>query len=540
MPTFNDIVLGSERIRTLQRDLKFATEPARQVSLRLELSETMAHLDVVQALQFASEALGYSRKTGQSSAVARSLCMVGWCYLRLSKYRPAHEHLLQAYRMFVTLEDKEGQSRALCRIGEIYRRNGSFSKAYRIFRATLALARSSNAWRTEVDTLIVIGLADLHLMRYGAASDAFLRSMEMAVRGEYFLAVARSTASMGLLAYKLEDYDRAMNQYEDSLALFRRLECRYEEASILNNIGAVHTVLGDIDSALKYLLKAVAAYNEVGSKELEGFAMAAIAKLYVRQNKLTTAAHCERKALQLLREVGSKSSRSFVLIQAGRLALMRDRYERSAELLSRALLLALEAQDIHAEIECRRLLATLYQQQGNHIEALVHHRQYLDSLSLLCDRRREAIDRGIGAFNFVKRIDSHEFPPGDDSVPSGTIVAGEGVKLESELRERGRGTALLSAVMGKDQWKEKQRVELFDEVVDILRGEFIAKLTSSYPTLTPTELKVCSLLKVDLSTKEMARLMNISVHTIETHRKHIRKKMGIGSETSLSAFLMGL
>lgn len=536
MPTFNDIVVSSERVRKLQQELKYATEPSKQVGLRLELSETMAHLDVVQALQFASEALGYSRKTGQSTAVARSLCMVGWCYLRLSRYRPAHEHLLQAYRMFGTLGDEEGQGRALCRIGEIYRRNGAFSKAYQAFHAALTLARNSKAWDTEIDTVIMIGLADLQLMRYRAASDAFVRSMELAVQGKYLLAVARSIASMGLLAYKLGNNERAMKNYEESLILFRQLECRYEEASILNNIGAVHAGLGNIDNALKYLLQAVAGYNEVGSKEHEGFAMAAIAKLYVRQNNLTMAAHCERKAMRLLHGVGSKTSRAFVLIQAGRLALTRERYERGAELLSKALLLASEAQDVHAETECYRLLAMLYDQRGSQVEALSYQRQYLDNLSWLCDRRRDAVESGIVSV-------ATEVPTkGDYRFTEDRSISLDAVRsdFDTALRERGRGSALLSAMMGRKQLEGTRRTEVFDEVVDILRSEFILKLSQVYPALTPTELKICSLLKVDLSTKEIARLLHISVHTVETHRKHIRKKINISTEKNLSSFFMGM
>ncbi|KPA11985.1 Signal transduction response regulator, receiver region domain protein [Candidatus Magnetomorum sp. HK-1] len=45
--------------------------------------------------------------------------------------------------------------------------------------------------------------------------------------------------------------------------------------------------------------------------------------------------------------------------------------------------------------------------------------------------------------------------------------------------------------------------------------------------LTKTELKIASMIKEDLSTKEIATLMDISTSTIETHRKNIRKKIGL-------------
>ena len=56
-------------------------------------------------------------------------------------------------------------------------------------------------------------------------------------------------------------------------------------------------------------------------------------------------------------------------------------------------------------------------------------------------------------------------------------------------------------------------------------------------TLTPTELKVCTLLKSNLSTKEIAEVLNSSIHTVETHRRRIRKKLGLSGQANLTTFL---
>ena len=59
-------------------------------------------------------------------------------------------------------------------------------------------------------------------------------------------------------------------------------------------------------------------------------------------------------------------------------------------------------------------------------------------------------------------------------------------------------------------------------------------------TVTGNELKLSAYLRMNLSTKEIARLMNISVRGIEISRYRLRKKLGISSEVNLFDYLINL
>ena len=71
-------------------------------------------------------------------------------------------------------------------------------------------------------------------------------------------------------------------------------------------------------------------------------------------------------------------------------------------------------------------------------------------------------------------------------------------------------------------------------------GDFFKNLLAAYPDLKPTELKLCSYLRLNLSTKELADVLNKSVRTIENTRFSIRKKMGLGPEENLVAQLIAV
>ena len=71
-------------------------------------------------------------------------------------------------------------------------------------------------------------------------------------------------------------------------------------------------------------------------------------------------------------------------------------------------------------------------------------------------------------------------------------------------------------------------------------GDFYKNLLAAYPDLKPTELKLCSYLRLNLSTKELAEVLNKSARTIENTRFSIRKKMGLGPDDNLVAQLIAV
>lgn len=70
--------------------------------------------------------------------------------------------------------------------------------------------------------------------------------------------------------------------------------------------------------------------------------------------------------------------------------------------------------------------------------------------------------------------------------------------------------------------------------------DFVQKLTNTYPELTSKDIKLSIYLRMNLSSKEIAPLMNISYRGVELHRYRLRKKIQLSSEESLSKFMINL
>lgn len=97
----------------------------------------------------------------------------------------------------------------------------------------------------------------------------------------------------------------------------------------------------------------------------------------------------------------------------------------------------------------------------------------------------------------------------------------------------------LIKTLGEDDNIDKEW-ENFTKHFDKVHSDFVASLKEKHPTITGNELKLSAYLRMNLSTKEIAQLMNISVRGVEISRYRLRKKLGIASETSLFDYLMSI
>ncbi len=79
--------------------------------------------------------------------------------------------------------------------------------------------------------------------------------------------------------------------------------------------------------------------------------------------------------------------------------------------------------------------------------------------------------------------------------------------------------------------------ELFEYNFNQVHEEFFNKLKVSFPSLTHKDLKICAFLRMNMSSKEIAPLLNISIRGVETNRYRLKIKLGITKEDSLRGFL---
>jgi DNA-binding CsgD family transcriptional regulator len=84
----------------------------------------------------------------------------------------------------------------------------------------------------------------------------------------------------------------------------------------------------------------------------------------------------------------------------------------------------------------------------------------------------------------------------------------------------------------QEDWK------VFETNFDRAHDQFLKTLKDNYPELTPSDLRLCAFLRMNLASKEIAPLLGISVRGVENHRYRLRKKLNLEIESSLTEFIL--
>ncbi len=85
-----------------------------------------------------------------------------------------------------------------------------------------------------------------------------------------------------------------------------------------------------------------------------------------------------------------------------------------------------------------------------------------------------------------------------------------------------------------DDWK------LFQEAFNNADKKFLKRIKANHPDLTPNDLRLCAYLRLNLSSKEIAPLLNISPRSVEVKRYRLRKKMNLEHDANLTSYIIEL
>lgn len=105
-------------------------------------------------------------------------------------------------------------------------------------------------------------------------------------------------------------------------------------------------------------------------------------------------------------------------------------------------------------------------------------------------------------------------------------------KFSNQFRLKHIMNKINREIKNKDEWK------LYETNFNELHEDFFKDLLIAYPNLSNKDLKLCSYLKMNMSSKEIAPLMGISIRGVEVHRYRLRKKMNLDGKENLTNYFI--
>lgn len=96
----------------------------------------------------------------------------------------------------------------------------------------------------------------------------------------------------------------------------------------------------------------------------------------------------------------------------------------------------------------------------------------------------------------------------------------------------------LLALVNNNIVSDEENWNMFQANFDRIHENFFRNLKQQYPDLTSGDLRFCALLRLNLPTKEIAKLLNISIRGVDAARYRLRKKFNLSQEDSLTDFMI--
>jgi len=116
------------------------------------------------------------------------------------------------------------------------------------------------------------------------------------------------------------------------------------------------------------------------------------------------------------------------------------------------------------------------------------------------------------------------------------IVTIKGKMKDPESRQNlNKLTLMISQNISIDRDREK-----FQLHVDEQNTRFLQLLSLNFPAMTENEKRLATLLRLNLSSKEIASILNISPKSVEMNRYRLRKKLGVPGDVGLTEFIREL
>jgi tetratricopeptide (TPR) repeat protein/DNA-binding CsgD family transcriptional regulator len=423
-----------------------------------------------------------------------------------------------------SLQDGGMSSRphAMLNMGRIFVRMRDYPTALGYMAEALAMAENMGDPETLAKVLDAIGTVHVQLGDGKVAREYYERSYGLFQECDLEIPAALTLTNIGVACVALDETDEALGHIREALAVFRRCRIPYYLARTLMILGDVQCERGDYRAALEALRESVAVSQSIGNRLGEATALLYNVKAHLGLDEVDCAAEYAGKGIAIAEELNDG-------------ALMYNFYDMLATICERMGDPLLSVRYLRMRIALKEKIEGM---QAQRAAVMLQMQGEVDRMRAELERYREK-----------SRTIEREMEAGRQELASVTLKLTRRDEREEKLEGRLRSYAehstgdVAEALRGmladlKQMKNEEKRWRAFERQFEYLLPGFLQRLSSTHPALTPTELKVCSLVRINLATKDIASILCTSARTIDNHRRHIRVKMSLSPRANLTTVLL--
>ena len=494
---------------------------------------------------------------------------LGSYHYYLANYPEASSFYKEAIGYFEELGNKSQIAAVYNNLGIVLKYMGQPEKALESHQNSLRLKEELGQTGFPIAASVMnIGVIHSELENYELSNEYYRKAEAICIEedDQWRLSMVRSNIAINL--EKEGKQEEALDYYTKSLPFFIEGGYKIEEAKQYNLIGALYFDLDSLNRAQHYFSKAQMLGKEIGELQIEELGTRNVGDVYFEQKRYTAALNNFNKALALSEEAGTDTRRVTTYLRLAKTHAALGNYKQAHDFRKQHFdkydeVYKQENIDKLNELEVKYQTDKKEQQivqQKIEIDLLEQKEKTatLQKLALGGGFGLSLIALGFGFYGYRQRMKSNQL---------------EKEKIEAELSFKkkelvthalhlAKKNEVLESIKQKalDQKKISQDGASYQKLVNIINldihddeswetftrqfqevhTDFYTTVSKSYPSVTPNELRLMSLIKMNLSSKEMANILNISLAGIKKARQRLRKKMELETKDSLEQAVLSI
>lgn len=589
---------------TLHQRLSRARSPIAKFVAYMQACRDVQWTNPEQALPFAKQARTVAKSMRDAAKELHAVRMIGICYYASHDYEAAYEHFSFALQRYRKLRDTSGVARALQNVGLALRGLGKNEEALLCYRESEQLLRSLKDEEILAKVLNNIGSVCTILNHLAPALEAYVECLMIAERRGDTAVFAQLMGNIAGVYVAVGDSEIALDWSRRALEEHRRNGDKVGVALTLSTMSRVLQATADHTTALAVATESLSVMTQLGDTLGIARSTLALSELYLELRQFAKAAAFAEEALEIfvahhdldrrlrclviLANIARHRSRTDearrLIAEARRVARLTDNHPLHADVelvaaelelqsgsgsravrhLTRALRITDQHRLFGAKARTARMLAAIAENAGDFAKALAFERTASDAqrtdddqlkarhgqavqLRLDMERAQRAWEsaRHEGEkMQFQLETQARELNTSALAIAQKNELLSsiiEDLRAAIEAPSQSRGNMLRSLASRIEQHRlSNEEWKAFSEQLKDVHDDFRKALVDRCSSLTPTEHQLASLLRLNLSSKEIAEILNVTAGTVEIYRSRLRKKLTIPSSVSLTVYFQSL
>ncbi len=549
---------------------------AKQFYLR---ADSLKKSDPQQALVYNREALSYAHDVQSSEMLADINRLMGELYITENNLQPAINYFLISEKLYKEFGDKKELATVYGHLGRMYYNNNfELDKALMYYNKMMDIAMELNDKELMAASYDNLGSLFLSLHDKDKAYTYYHQLLLISEEINNQTGIGKALNNIGEIERYRGDYKKAFDYYKQSLAIHRELNDIRKMAINMENMGITYFTMNQPNDAWHYFRQSLQYYQKANDQENVAGVLVLLGRNAIKLRQYDSAIVYYNRAkkiaakndyhLYFMRSLKGLS-RAFEKKNDVKKALKYFKYfevykDSIHRLNERNNIAAIKAQ-LLTELD-----NTQFKLQKYEIEMLTKDKKiyrlkmnilisiliiiFLSGVLLtvrykiIVKKQRQLREKDSELHKAQQELLKSELNSKDSDLMSFALHIVQKNKLlkemESDLRELSKNgdsetnKRLKEMSMNiKQVLKIQEDIDLFDQKVSQTYDGFFHKIKKHFPTLTKNEERLCAMLKLKLSSKEIASINNTSVKAVEMSRYRLRKKCGIDNSTRLTDYI---